>query len=43
MKSKSAVLLVIFLFPLLTAPGAWAQKREKKAPKCLDTVQTQRD
>lgn len=41
MKSKSAVLLVMFL--LLTAPGSWAQKREKKAPKCLDTIQTQQD
>jgi len=43
MKSRSAVLLVIFLFLLLAAPGAWGQKREKKAPKCLDTAQTQRD
>lgn len=43
MKSTSAVLLVIFLSLLLTAPGVWAQKREKKAPKCLDTAQTQQD
>ena len=43
MKSKSAVLLVVFLFLLLTGPGSSAQKREEKAPKCLDTVQTQRD
>jgi uncharacterized protein YecT (DUF1311 family) len=43
MKSKSAVLLVMFLCLLLTAPGAWAQKQEKKTPRCLDTAQTQRD
>jgi uncharacterized protein YecT (DUF1311 family) len=43
MRSKSAVLLVMFLFLLLTVPGASSQKREKKAPKCLDTAQSQRD
>jgi uncharacterized protein YecT (DUF1311 family) len=43
MKSKPAVLLVIFLFLLLTASDALAQKRERKTPRCLDTAQTQRD
>src|SRR6267142_2701303 len=43
MKSKSAVLLVMFLCLLLTAPGAWAQKQEKKTSKCLEPAQTQRD
>lgn len=43
MKSKSTVLLVMFLFLLLMVPDASAQKQGKKAPKCLDTAQTQQD
>ncbi len=43
MKSKSAVLLVMFLSLVLTAHGVWAQKREKKVPKCFNTAQTQQD
>jgi uncharacterized protein YecT (DUF1311 family) len=43
MTSKSAVLLVMFLVLWLTASDAWAQKLEKKTPKCLDTAQTQTD
>jgi uncharacterized protein YecT (DUF1311 family) len=43
MKSKSAVLLIMFLCLLLTVPGAWAQKQEKKTSKCVDTPQTQSD
>jgi uncharacterized protein YecT (DUF1311 family) len=39
MKSKSAVLLVMFLFLSLTASDTWA----KKTTKCPDTVQTQSD
>jgi hypothetical protein len=31
MKSKSAVLLVMFLCLLLAAPGAWAQKTGKES------------